>query len=101
MVVAVIPNIGFYRRVFVYLLLPLLCDEAPNRGYCIDVPVLWLHVDYGLFVLLAHRLHWLFRVLLVRAEDLQCREGGLGGILTLREYSLCIYFISYAEQSSF
>ena len=75
--VALIPDVWLHGRVSVHLLLSLLCDQAADRGHGLDVPVLWLHAYYGVFVLPADRVDRLLRLLLVRAEDLQCREGGL------------------------
>lgn len=77
MVVAFVLNVRIHGRVSVYLLLPLLCHQAADRGYRVYVPLLWVHAHHGLFVLLAHRIDWLLCLLLVRKEDLQCREGGL------------------------
>lgn len=80
MVVAVVPDIRIHRRVPVHLLLPLFRNQAADRGHGLYVPVLWLHTDHGLFVLLADGRHRLLRLLLVRTKDLQCGQGGLRGV---------------------
>lgn len=75
--VAVFLDVRLHCRLPVHLLLPLLRHEAADRGYGVDVSLFWLHADYGVPVFLADRLDRVLCVLLVRAQDLQRREGGL------------------------
>lgn len=77
LVVAIVPDIGLHRGLSVHLLLSLLCNQAADRGRRVHLPVLWLHADYGLSVLLADRIDRFLRLLLVHSQDLQRSEGGL------------------------
>lgn len=74
--VEIISHIRIYFSLFIYLLLSLLCDKAFNRGCCINVPVLRLHDDYGIFVLLINWNNWISGMFLVYTKNLQrCKSG--------------------------
>lgn len=75
--VAILPHVGLHGGLSVHLLLSLLCHEAADRGRRLDLPLLWLHAHYGVFVLLADGVDRLFRLLLVHPQDLQRGQGGL------------------------
>ncbi len=55
LVVAQLPDERHHGLLPVRLLPPLLRHEARNRRLRVDLPLLWLHLNHGLYVLLAHR----------------------------------------------
>lgn len=77
LVVAIIPDLGLHSGLSIHLLLSLLCNQAADRGRRLDIPLLWLHTDHGVPVLLADGIDRFLCLLLVHSQDLQCREGGL------------------------
>lgn len=73
--VAVLPDQRLYFSLSVPLLPALLRDQVDDHRRRLHHPLLWLHGNYGLFVLPDDRHSRIFRLLLVHQENIQRREG--------------------------
>lgn len=77
LVVAIVLNVWLHSSLLIHLLLPLFRHEIVNRRRCINIFILWLHLDHGILILLIDRHNWFHGLFLVHSKDLQCCQSRL------------------------
>lgn len=77
LVVAFFLDFRFYSRLFVHLLLSLFRYEIIDKRCSLNIFILWLHLNNGIFILFVDWLYWFLCLLLVYTQNIQCCQSGL------------------------
>lgn len=77
LVVAIVFDVRLHSPLLIHLLLPLFCYKIVHWRHSVDIFVFWLHIDYGVSILLNDWNHRISRLFLVHPENIFCRESRL------------------------